>query len=100
MGADGGDTRKPETSVPLQPRVRLPLLKPGWGSCSSILASARATPPPSGDSRLSRMRLRFGESPGPIQGTSLSKLRELVMDREARPAAVHGVAKSRTLLSD
>ena len=30
---------------------------------------------------------------------SLSKLRELVMDREARRAAVHGVEKSRTRLS-
>ena len=31
---------------------------------------------------------------------SLSKLRELVMNTEARRAAVHGVAKSRTRMSD
>ena len=31
---------------------------------------------------------------------SLSRLQELVMDREGCPAAVHGVAKSRTRLSD
>ena len=33
-------------------------------------------------------------------GMNLSKLRELVMDREAWRAVLHGVAKSRTLLSD
>ena len=31
---------------------------------------------------------------------SLSELRELVMDRETRRAAIHGVAKGRTQLSD
>ena len=33
-------------------------------------------------------------------GMSLNKLQELVMDREARHAAIHGVTKSRTLMSD
>ena len=35
-----------------------------------------------------------------LMGMSLSKLRELVMDREARRAAIHGVVKSQTQLSD
>ena len=33
-------------------------------------------------------------------GLNLSELREMVMDREAWRAAIHGVAKSQTLLSD
>ena len=35
-----------------------------------------------------------------LMGVSLSELRELVMDREAWRAAIHGVTKSRTQLSD
>ena len=36
----------------------------------------------------------------PVDGHELSKFREMVMDREAWRAAIHGVAKSRTRLSD
>ena len=35
-----------------------------------------------------------------LMDVSLGELRELVMDREARRAVIHGVAKSRTRLSD